>query len=96
VDPIHPPSRRHVPSYLIEVYVSRSGDDDVHSSIQRARAAATELAREGAAIRYLRTTFLPDDETCFHLVEAASIEVVEAAVARAALGRARVTAAVES
>jgi hypothetical protein len=44
----------------------------------------------------VRTTFLPDDETCFHLFEACSAEVVEAAAKRAELGSARVLAAVEN
>jgi len=47
-------------------------------------------------IRYVRTTFLPDDETCFHLFEAASANVVEEASSRAELGRARVVPAIDA
>ena len=43
----------------------------------------TELAREGTQVRYVRTTFLPDDETCFHVFEAVSGEVVAEVFRRA-------------
>ena len=80
-----------MPSYLIEEYVPRS------TRIMRdARKIADELAREGVAIRYVRATFLPDDETCFHHVEASSPEDVAELCRRAGLGRARVVTAVES
>ena len=82
-------------SYLVEVYLPRSHGPEASAAGARARAAAEQLSREGSQIRYVRTTFLPDDETCFHLFEAASAEVVEAAADRAELGRARVTSAVE-
>ena len=85
-----------MPSYLVEVYLPRSRADEARAAGRRARAAAEELSREGVPIRYVRTTFLPDDETCFHLFEAASAEVVQEASRRAALGRARIVAAVEA
>ena len=85
-----------MPSYLVEVYLPRSRAHDASVSARRVRAAAESLSREGEPIRHVRTTFLPDDETCFHVFEAGSAEVVEAAVGRAGLGRARVVRAVET
>ena len=61
-----------------------------------ARAAAEILAGEGAEIRYVRSTHLPDDETCFHVVEAASHADVDELCRRADLGRVRIVAAVET
>jgi hypothetical protein len=84
-----------VPTYLVEVYMPRSRPHEARATGRRARAAAEALSHEGTPIRHLRTTFLPDDETCFHLFEAASAEVVDEAVSRAALGHARVVPAVE-
>jgi hypothetical protein len=84
-----------VPTYLVEGYVSRSQAQHAHEAGRRARAAAEALSSEGAPIRYVRATFLPDDETCFHLFEADSIELVEEASRRAALGRTRVVPAVD-
>ncbi len=49
-------------------------------------AAAGELVREGTPVRYVRMTFLPDDETCFHIFEAASEEAVGEACRRAGIG----------
>jgi hypothetical protein len=85
-----------MPSYLVEVYMPRSRPHEAHATAGRARAAAAELSREGVPVRYVRTTFLPDDETCLHLFEAESAEVVEAASSRAELGRGRIIPAIEA
>ncbi len=77
-------------SYLVEVYLPRSRADEARATARRARAAAEQLTREGMAVHYVRTTFLPADETCFHLFEASSAEVVEEVSRRAELSRARV------
>jgi hypothetical protein len=85
-----------VPSYLVEVYLPRSRSDEARAAGRRARAAAEQLSREGVPIRYVRTTFLPDDETCFHLFEAPTPTAVEEVSRRAALGRARIIPAIEA
>ena len=79
-----------MPSYLVEVYLPHSGADAALAAGRRARAAAVELTREGVPVRYVRTTFLPEDETCFHLFEAVSADAVEELSRRAELGRVRV------
>ena len=84
-----------MPSYLVEAYIPRSHAQEASAAGRRARAAAEELSRAGVSVAYVRTTFLPNDETCFHLFEAASAEVVEEACNRAELGRARVVPAIE-
>ena len=78
-----------MPSYLVEVYLPRSRADQARATARRARVAAEQLTREGTAVNYVRTTFLPEDETCFHLFEAVSADAVEEAGRRAKLGRAR-------
>jgi hypothetical protein len=81
-----------VPVFLVESYLPGSRSALVEAS-GSAREAA-ELARgEGVAIRYLRTTLVPADETCLHLFEAASVAVVEEVVARAGLACDRVVEA---
>jgi hypothetical protein len=84
-----------VPSYLVEVYLPQSRAGDARCTGRRARAAADDHSREGTPGRYVRTTFLTDDETCFHVFEAASADVVEEVSRRAGLGRSRVVAVVE-
>jgi hypothetical protein len=80
---------------MVETYVPRLRTVEARAAGRRARAGADELSREGTPVWYVRTTFLPDDETCFHLFEAVSAGAVEEVSRRANLGRARVVAAVD-
>jgi hypothetical protein len=80
--------------FLVELYVARADAAAVEGAAERARAAAEQLTREGTPVRYLRPIYIPEDETCFHLYEAASAEVVREATRRAALPFERITAAV--
>jgi hypothetical protein len=77
-----------MPSYVVESYAAGSLVED-----QRERA---QLAAElGAGIRYVRTTFLPSDETLLHLFEASSSEALRDAARDAALPYERIVEAVE-
>jgi hypothetical protein len=84
-----------VPSYLVELYVSRSRAHEAVAAGKRAQAAAAELSAEGVSVRYVRTTFLPEDETCFHVFAGASADSVREACRRAGFGHARISLAVE-
>lgn len=79
-----------VAEFLVEVYVSRADAAAVERSAERARLAAEALIQEGIPVRYLRSIFVPEDETCFFLYEAASVEGVHVAARRAALSFERV------
>jgi len=83
-------------TYLVELYVPRPPRGDAAASGARARAAAVELAGEGVRIDYLRTTFLPDDETCFHVVAAGACEDVRRLCRRAGFEQARIAQAEET
>jgi hypothetical protein len=85
-----------MPTYLVEAYMPRSHAQEARAIGRRARATAEELSREGVPIRYVRTTLLPDDETCFHLFEAPGPAAVEEVNRRAALGCARIVGAIEA
>jgi hypothetical protein len=84
-----------MPRYLVESYVPRSRAREARAAARDARRAAEELVCEGTAVRYVRTTFLPDDETCFHIFEAASKEAVGEACRRAGIGTGRIVPAME-
>ena len=71
--------------FLVELYVSRADTDAVQRGVERTRRAAEELTREGTPVRFLRSIFVPEDETCFFLCEAASADAVREAARRAAL-----------
>ena len=84
-----------MPSYLVEIYVPGTQAQDARAAGRRARAAARQLSREGVSARYVRTTLLPGDETCFHVFEAASDDVVAEACRLAGLETPRIVPALE-
>ena len=79
-----------MPSYLIESYLA-----DSLAAVDDARERARRTEELGADVRYLRTTFLPGDETILHLFEAPSAEALDEAGRRAALPFERIVEAVE-
>jgi len=84
-----------MPSYLVETYMPRTRAADARATGLRARSAAAAMALEGTAVRYIRTAFVPGDETCFHFLEAASDDVVEEACKRAGISSPRIVPVVE-
>jgi hypothetical protein len=79
-----------VPSYLVESYAAASP-----AALDDARERARRTAELGSGVFYVRTTFLPDDETILHLFEAPSASVLDEAGRRAALQFERIVEAVE-
>jgi hypothetical protein len=73
-----------MPEYLVELYTTADADPVV-------------LARfgHGTAVRYLRSILIPGDETCLHLVDADSSELVAEAFERAGLTADRIVEAVD-
>jgi uncharacterized protein DUF4242 len=82
-------------SYVVESYLPRLGSVSFDEASARARAAAEELAARGTSIRYLRSLYLPSDDTCFHLFEAGSAAAVDEVSSRASLLHDRIVEAVE-
>lgn len=81
--------------YLVEVY-SRRQVGDLVRAVARARSAAAAVSAEGTPVRHVRTTLIPDDETCFHVFEGPSVEAIDAVVRRAGLRHARIVEATEA
>ena len=79
-----------MPSYLVESYAN-----DSPTVLADARGRARRTAELGQGIRYLRSTFLPGDETVLHLFEAPSRDALDLAGRRAALPFERIVEAVE-
>jgi hypothetical protein len=80
--------------FLVELYLARKDAGTLERSARRARQVAELLSSEGTQVRYLRSIFMPEDETCFLLYEAGSAEAVCAAATRAELPFERVTQAI--
>ena len=83
-------------SYLAEAYVPRPRAHELYAQERRARAAARDLCAEGTAIRFVRSIFVPADEICLLVFDAASAEAVGEACARAAVRLERVVEAIDS
>jgi hypothetical protein len=79
-----------VTTYLIEGYVANA---DAAELEDRARTTAEAMSNEGHEVRYLRSVLVRADETCFHLFEAASENVVAELARRAALPYERIVEA---
>ena len=81
-------------TFLVEHY--RPGRDvaQLSSSIARIRETVTEMERAGEPVRYLSATIVPNDESFFCLIEAASAEVVSDVYGRAAIPFERISAAI--
>lgn len=80
--------------YLVELYAARGDEHGVQVSAEALQAACHRLTSEGEDVRYVRSIFVPEDETSFSLCEASSVDVVRRAVALAGLGHAHVASAV--
>jgi hypothetical protein len=79
--------------YVAEVYLSRLDAATLGDLSTRLRQASEELSRGGAPVVYVRSVFLPEDETCFHFFEAPSAEVIRECCSLLDLARPRITTA---
>jgi len=72
-------------AFVAEQYLPADGAAAAARGADAAVRAAEQLTREGTPVRFVRSIFVPEDETCFHLYLAESIEAVRAATGRADL-----------
>ena len=80
--------------FLAERYVSAANPESAHVDAARASAASDEPAEGAATVRYLGSTLVPSDETCFVFFEAPSAEEVRNLLERASLSYDRIVEAV--
>jgi hypothetical protein len=85
-----------MPRYLVELYLPGAARDCHEETTARARAAAAAMRRAGTDVRFVRSIFLPGDETCFHVYEADSAATVGEASRRAGIEFERVVDAVDA
>jgi hypothetical protein len=84
-----------MPSYLVESYLARTRADELATATSLARRAAAAMRSEGIPVRHVRSTFLAEDEVCFHFFEAPSVEAAGEVSRRAAIAYDRITEAIE-
>ncbi|MGD0084471.1 MAG: nickel-binding protein [Acidimicrobiales bacterium] len=80
--------------FAAEQYLSGADTAAAKRDASIARIAAEQMAREGISIEFVRSIFVPEDETCIHIYQADSIEAVREVAARAALRFDRVSEAI--
>ena len=80
-------------TFLVETYLPRAAAGEPDATIRRAIAAATASAASGEAVAYLRSIFIPEDETCMLLFEADGEDVVRVIAMSAGIDPDRVSRA---
>ena len=77
--------------FLVEAYTPAS--IEIAAVEARARRAADHLAEAGTDVQYVRAIFVPEDEICLHLLDAASVEAADDLVRQAGISPDRVVEA---
>jgi hypothetical protein len=81
-------------TFLVEHYRPGLTPDELRALAVQIRDTTNTMEREGKAVRYLRATIVPTDESLLCLLEAASDDLVREAYARAELPFERITAVI--
>lgn len=79
--------------FMVERSLKGIPMDQLAAAQQRAIRTAAEMSAAGTPVRYLRTTFVPEDGRCMCLFESGSCEAVEALNRQAEIPFERVTPA---
>jgi hypothetical protein len=79
-----------VSKYLVEQYLPGVTARQLDDASARLAAAATELAAHGVAVRYISSTFIPEEESCFCAFEARAASDVRRACEQAGVRFARI------
>ena len=76
--------------YLVERYLPGITHRQLDEASERLAAAARRLAAEGVEVRYVGSTFVPREESCFCRFEGASVDAVRRACEQAGVSFARI------
>jgi hypothetical protein len=79
-----------VRKYLVERYLPGVTDGQLDEAGERLAAAAGRLADDGVEVRYVGSTFVPEEESCFCSFESAGPEAVRRACEQAEIPFARI------
>lgn len=79
--------------YLVERNLPGVTTDQLAAAQKRAIKSGIDLTAEGRAVRYIRSTFIPDEQKCMCLFEAPNPEHVREANERAEIPFTRIVVA---
>jgi hypothetical protein len=65
-----------MPTFVVETYLSRADPDGLDRVAAAIRSALERPDADRGLIRYLRSVYVPVDETCLHFLVAPSKEAV--------------------
>jgi hypothetical protein len=82
-----------VATYVIETYLSRARAAELGPATVRLREAVVAAQMAPRRLRHVRSYFIPEDELCFHVLEAPSLEATIDIVRRAGLSPERIVEA---
>jgi hypothetical protein len=85
-----------VKQFLVEVFTPRPSAGEIATAERRARLAAGELSGADGAVRFVRATYVPEDEICFFVFDAPSGLHAALVARQAGLDPIRVVEAVSS
>ena len=80
--------------FVAEQYISGTDANAAERGAGLARLVAEQLTREGTPVEFVRSIFIPRDETCIYIYKAGSLEALQVALARTPLRFERVSEAV--
>jgi Nickel responsive protein SCO4226-like len=81
-------------AYFVEHYRPGLDVSQLTSAIARVRETVVELEHTGESIHYVSSTIVPNDESFYCVIEAATEENVRGAYARAGVPFERISAAI--
>ena len=81
-------------TYLVERYLAATPAGELLDSVTRVAAACGDSGDGEQQVHYLQSTYLPSEDTCFCVFQAASQEAVRAVNATAGFAVDRITTAV--
>jgi len=82
--------------FLVEVFTARANAGNLVTAERRATLAARRLSNGDRQVRFVRATYIPQDEICFFVFDAPSGQDAALAAHRAGLEAIRVVEAVSS
>jgi hypothetical protein len=79
-------------NFLVERYLNPRDRDELAVATAALRRSAQQVSADGKRVRFVRSIFVPEDETCFDLYDAVSAEVVAETAHRAGVSFDRIVA----
>jgi hypothetical protein len=82
-------------TFMVERYLPGAGARQAAAAELLAKQVAMHLRAEGATVRHLRSLFVPEDEQCFVLFQAASAHALAEAIERVGIAYERIAEVID-